>query len=302
MKRPDNIKLNEGLGEGQQSQEMTFNKQDKELFSLLKELAQQDVKIFKPENKVYIMRLKEIYSEDYRHLYSSIFNLMLGMDKEYSTVEGAKLYNLEYNLRSLYQYVKNDKTVNTELKKNVFKLCDHVSLEFARIAHWKQSEDSLSSKVKCIEENVNLSMGEAEKIKEKINQSKEVVDRVQKEADSLKTSQVTVLGIFIAIVMAFVTKLVSDVNIFSLILHTPWWQVALLLCLMGMMTFNGIYLLLYVVGQLIGKNIGAACNSANCYNCSYRCSWWEKIKKRHPYLGLFNCTLLVLIIVFIITG
>ena len=231
------------------------------------------------------LELKEIYSSDFRHSYSEFFPLILHIQDEKTE------YSLDYlseNLESLRTYVDTDFLDGTkefkDMNKNFDKLCDHLNLEIGRVTYYSQNEKRTEDLSKRMED-----MGEAT-IK---------LEKASKKAESIQTELLSILSIFAAIVIAFSGGLSFLGGTLSGASETYICKMILLLLMCGFVLFNTIFLLMYLVGKIIGRSIYANCISEDC-TCKKgdkpKCNGINRIRKRLPYVFYINVLMLILTI------
>ena len=75
--------------------------------------------------------------------------------------------------------------------------------------------------------------------------------------------------------------------------------VVLVAIICGMVIFNTIFLLMYLVGKITNRNIYAKCTTEDC-SCEKKCRGIEKIIKRLPYVYWFNLVAILGIIIYVI--
>ena len=235
------------------------------------------------------LELKEIYSSDFRHSYSEFFPLILHIQDEKTE------YSLDYlseNLESLRTYVDTDFLDGTkefkDMNKNFDKLCDHLNLEIGRVTYYSQNEKRTEDLSKRME-SANKDMGEAT-IK---------LEKASKKAESIQTELLSILSIFAAIVIACSGGLSFLGGTLSGASETYICKMILLLLMCGFVLFNTIFLLMYLVGKIIGRSIYANCISEDC-TCKKgdkpKCNGINRIRKRLPYVFYINVLMLILTI------
>lgn len=241
--------------------------------------------------------LKDVYTRDsnktLRHSYANIFNCLIREiteDGKISIDENGKLSNISLNLENAYNVVKKSK--NEIFKQKFFKFYDHTKLEYARITFWASRDDKIKSDIETLQNILNNSEQNANNIKNIVNQA-------QREADSLKSSQVAVLGIFIAILLTVVTQINYTGNIINIANNIEMGKIILLISFCAFFTINIIFLLLYIVSRLIDKNILIDCVQENypttCNQCK-KCCFLFKFMRRLPYLFWPNILIVSVIV------
>lgn len=246
---------------------------------------------------ILLDNLKKIYSSDFRHLYSEIFRLMIKFDKNIE--DNSQLYNLNENIKILYDYVnapEQKDQYDDAFKKKVFKLYDHITLEYLRIAYWVNSETDINEQLTKAKKRLKS----IEKMSTELNEN---VDNAKKEAENLKSSQVTVLGIFISILVGLLGQVyVVGKSLSSVTNGENLGPLLILIIVASAFTISAVIALLYVVSKIIDKNILSKCSKSDtCNTCNHdsnKCNFIKKLKYRLPYLyGLYQLSLVLLSLV-----
>jgi hypothetical protein len=245
------------------------------------------------EKEKALIELKEIYSDKFRHLYSEIFNCMIKFERDVD--EGSNLYNLHTNIKILNDYLmeRSDLEEFKSLRDKVFKLHDHISLEYSRIAYWISNYKIIENQLEDIKKKIKT-------VKEDSNKVLSDVNKAQKEAENLKTSQVTVLGVFISILVGLIGQVYIIGQSFSNIVNAEISSLLLLVVFSAFCTLTILMLLLFVVGKFIDKDILVVCpKSTNCNECKDDCNILNKLKYKAPYL-YWSYTLIFVLLLFIV--
>ncbi len=147
---------------------------------------------------INIKRLQEIYQGDFRHQYSKLFLIISAIDK-HQTLDTADLLQ---SMNEAVEYVKNNHSkYNDDFKKCFDKLYDHVTLEILQINYMRGIENKGDA-------NNATTMKE---LRNAMSLAKTASDNADKATDKLNGMQkdyITILGIFAAIILAFVSGLV----------------------------------------------------------------------------------------------
>lgn len=147
---------------------------------------------------INIKRLKEIYQGDFRHQYSKLFLIISAIDK-HQTLDTADLLQ---SMNETAEYVKNNHSkYNGDFRKCFDKLYDHVTLEILQINYMRGIENKGDA-------NNATTMKE---LRSAMSLAKTASDNADKATDKLNGMQkdyITILGIFAAIILAFVSGLV----------------------------------------------------------------------------------------------
>lgn len=232
---------------------------------------------------------KSLYSEGFRHNYSEFFPFILELSKDES---GYSLDYLSNNLEALRALVEDDYIKGEKEFKGLYmplsKLSDHLNLEIGRYSYYSTSEE----KVKDLEKrNRNLQV-ELKTATQELNDAKKTVSSVQ-------TELISVLSIFAAIVLTFSGSMSLIGSAFTSISNAPGLKVIFFVLLSGFIVCNIIFLMLYIVGKITGRNIYARCNSKECScgeNGNPKCCGINRIRKRLPYVFWLNISFLILMV------
>lgn len=224
------------------------------------------------------LQLLEIYKGDFRHSYSGFFPLILEISK---SDQQESLEFLSNNLESIRAHVENDFVTGKKEFEGLYdqlnKLCDHLNLEISRWNYYSQNEQKI--------EDTNSRMIILDKQMSKATQR---MRKATKQAASIQTELIAVLSIFAAIVVTFSGGFTFLGSVMSSINDAEVYEaVAVMAIICGMVIFNTIFLLMYLVGRITERNIYARCKTEDC-SCRIRCSNLKKIRKRLPYVYYFN--------------
>ena len=83
------------------------------------------------------------------------------------------------------------------------------------------------------------------------------------------------------------TEVISGSAITSINNATNYELVVLVILLCGLVMFNTIFLMMYLVGRITNRNIFTHCKTSDC-TCQKQCGGLSKIRKRLPYVFYFN--------------
>lgn len=262
-------------------------KRQTELENIIKKLSEAPL----DERKIReaALQLLEIYKGDFRHSYSTFFPIILRIAQ---SDDESNLDYLSNNLESLRAYAEEDYISGIkefeELYEHLEKLSDHLNLEIGRWNYYSQNESKIvdiSIKTDTLAENIN---NETKRLEE----ATKSLRRASKQAASIQTELITVLSIFAAIVITlsggftFLGSVMTSINGVEYI-----ESVVLVALVCGLVIFNTIFLMMYLVGKITERNIYARCLTENC-TCEGKqreeCSSIRRIQKRLPYVFYFN--------------
>lgn len=258
--------------------------------------------------------LREIYEGGFRHSYSEIFSCMIEFDD--GIKEGSRLYNLNTNIKALYDYIDNLELTDPrdeELKRNIFKLYDHIALEFSRIAYWVSNKKSIERELFITKRRIETTRKLSLKIVRDVSSAKENTEKLQniqdsinenvesakKEAENLKSSQVTILGIFISIVVGLLGQIyVVGKGLSREITSESLGLLLILIIVASVCTITAVVALLHIIARLIGRDILSKCSkSESCDTCNQCFCIVGRIRYRLPYLyGFYQVAIILLLL------
>ena len=234
------------------------------------------------------LKLQEIYRDGFKHEYSMFFPLLAqitDIDSE------AKISQLSENMQKIKRFVDNTPSLSN-IQEQVRKLADHINLEVSRLLYNAADRQRLS------ELDVKV-----EDVQTSLRRATRRLDKATKKASSMQTEIIAVLSIFSAIIIAFFGGLNFMTTAFSNLNTTRLDKLVLVIAIVGIVVFNTIFLLLYIVGKITDRNIYARCYSDDC-TCGVggrpKCTFINRIRKRLPYLFYFNLFMGVIVILSVI--
>lgn len=224
------------------------------------------------------MLLEDIYTiegktnSNFRHEYSFIS----GKINELSQQEECDLNQLISNMDFLYsRCLENGK----EYINNLFKLKDHLNLEVFRMQYADKKEDDLQANLLKYQNDVNqftTILDREEKVIERIISSQNDIERknddlsktqsdIQKKNTDISNAQeklsdqaeelskrlkdnmaqfVSILGIFAAILLAFISGIVFTNSVLNNIDKASIYRILMVMAIIGIVMYNSIYILL----------------------------------------------------------
>lgn len=261
------------------------NRRQEELENAIRELS---LGLLDDQNiRKISLKFRDIYCGDFRHGYSGFFPLIFEISKDDNS------YNLDYlsnNLEAIRDYIERDFVSGTQefsgIQDQVFKLCDHLNLEIGRWNHYSQNDQKIEGALaKTANLNNELSVARTE------------LEKASAQASSMQTEVIAVLSIFAGIAFAFSGGLSFLGSAMTSINNAKHYEVVVLVAIIcGIVIFNTIFLLLYLVGKITNRNIYARCETEDC-TCDKRCRGLTKIRKRLPYVFWFNLFAVIGIII-----
>lgn len=252
-----------------------LRKKQKELSNLLKELSEINSTI---SNEEAVERFKNIYSDEFRHLYSSLNPTLKVLH------ESDKIRSLVAKISDIIKFIDENENRNAIFVPKIVKLYDHINLELIQF----DTQKSLSS--------------ELLKTKEEYKKTKEEYEKSKKEYEKAQTQVITILSIFSAIVIAFTGGLSLMSSAFTAIQNSPMVKIIVLVLTAGGMLYNCIFLLLYYIAKITDKNIYSYCrtNKSRCDGtCDKKCGLFIRTYRKMPMLFYVNIAILLGIVICI---
>lgn len=265
-----------------------------ELINILKEMAltcMDDVAI-----RNIVIKFKALYTDGFRHNYSEFFSLIVEFSKDDNS------YSLDYlsnNLQAARDLVELDFVAGEKefkgLYKPLLKLSDHLNLEIGRYSYYSISEQQ----VKDLEKRNQALQLELRETTEKLDRATCQLGAAEKKVSSVQTELISVLSIFAAIVLTFSGSMSMLGNALTGMQNTRVFKAVFFVLLCGFILCNTIFLMMYLVGKITGRNIYAHCKSKDC-TCGEggapKCWGINRVRKRLPYVFWLNLTLILLMI------
>lgn len=239
------------------------------------------------------IKLKALYTDGFRHNYADFFPLIVEIAKD------DNIYSLDYlseNIEAARLMVEKDYIGGEKefrgLYRPLSKLSDHINLEIGRYSYYSINEQ----RVKDLEKRNQT-------LQRDLRTATDELEKAQKTVSSMQTELIAVLSIFAAIVLAFSGSISFLGNTLSGIKEVCLFKTAFFVLLCGLIIFNSIFLMMYIVGKIIGRNIYARCKSENC-TCGEdgtpACYGITRIRKRLPYVFWMNAVLLIMVVVDVV--
>lgn len=247
-----------------------------------------------------VIKFKALYTDGFRHNYSEFFSLIVEFSKDDNE------YSLDYlsnNLQAARDLVELDFVAGEKefkgLYKPLLKLSDHLNMEIGRYSYYSISEQQ----VKDLEKRNQALQTELKETTEKLVTATAQLGEAEKKIGSVQTDMISVLSIFAAIVLTFSGSISLLGNALIGMQETRVFKAVFFVLLCGFVFCNIIFLMMYLIGKLTGRNIYAYCKSKDC-TCgpdgSPKCKGITRIRKRLPYVFWLNLTIILLMIVDVV--
>lgn len=256
---------------------MYISEKDTKLFDIIKKLSYDTFNTDDFKKGEIIFDLVNIYKDGgYRHKYSSFFYVISNLHKK----DVSNFSNLLQNLEILSNFVNEENSgLDQNTIKGVNKLIDHLSLEAARF------EDNCAL-------NNSLANYEQELIK-----AKKALKETQEKTENSKSELITILSIFAAIILAFSGSLSLLGGAFSSLADSPLLKTMLICIICGIIVFNTIFCLLYVISKILRRDIFF---DKSLDDSETKRTGLRLLNKRLPYLIWVNILFIAMLIVNIV--
>ncbi|MCI9101813.1 MAG: hypothetical protein HFG47_00640 [Lachnospiraceae bacterium] len=244
--------------------------------------------------------VKNYYANNKRHKYSEVSSYLM---------ETADIEYLLENLRRIQKRLGESKEDElTSIK--VFKLIDHITLELNRTKYNSKNFTDmqiasmnvvLGEATKKISSTVEeLRQEQAQKINLEIEEFRSETEELKEKVNDSYSQFVSILGIFSAIVLVFFGGMTAFSSIFANMQNINRFKLAFITALVGMIIFNLIFMFLYVLAKLLGREIVASTASEVGGKFKF-INWVKRIWGRYPYMLMFNITMLVIMMMSFIS-
>lgn len=266
------------------------------IYGLSEKLLASDI-----EKREVALKLVQLYQGGFRHSYSDFFPIILEVSKENNKYS---IDCLSENLETLRAFVEADFVSGQKdyriLYPHLEKLCDHLNLEIGRWSYYSQNEhkiEDIETKTNSLNEKMQDAKTGLDNAKDELDKAKGELKDASEQASSMQSEVIAVLSIFAGIVFAFAGGFTYLGSVMTSIKDVQHYEAVVLMAIIcGMVVFNTLFLLMYLVGKITKRSIYAKCKSEEC-SCNPACYGLKKIKKRLPYVFYFNLLCLLGIIV-----
>ncbi len=203
------------------------------------------------------------------------------------------------------------KTVNRSLKKLQFQIgkieemLEDTNNQLAIAEQWsddnKQREKKIEDRLQQAEEWLESILDDSEDKENQLRKAAKKLKKVEKQVKSSQIELISVLSIFAAIVITFSSGYGFLENSLAALASVEYCEAVILTMLIcGLVIFNTIFLLMFLMARITKRSIVAKCmqsSDSDCMNCKEACDWFKRVKRRLPYVYYFNLFALLGIII-----
>lgn len=238
----------------------------------LSELLEKMMKYIEPTDEEIdglIDGFKQVYDDvSFRHSYYEISRQIEGFQ---SDARDNMCGVLEQVMRRL------DADEQSSLSRGMIKLYDHIELETLRLGRM--------DKVNYLSTKAENTLNQAQNLN---NESNEKAQKLEKRVDGFHEQSITILGIFSGIVLGFAAEIkllgeslahMEDVHMKNMLLY---------LFVIGFLTFNTLFMLMYAVSKIANQSIAVSCRNCDCEKCIEKHGVFRRLKIKYPYVLIFD--------------
>lgn len=219
--------------------------------------------------RVNIVKLQKIYQGNFRHQYSKLFLIISTIDKHLTL----NTTDLLQTMDEFIDYIKrNESAYSINFKKDIYKLYDHVVLEILQIRYMGEIENKGDANNATAMKELNHAKSLAEAASNNANKATDKLSNMQKE-------YIAILGIFAAIILAFVSGLVFSNSVLQNIDKASIYKLLLISITIGFFITNILLFLFNFVKSIIRNN--------------------ENNSALDPHISYFNLAAIILILVLL---
>lgn len=189
-----------------------------------------------------------LYSGGFRHRYSEVFGVLssAGSPLGESTATASDYYLddncvIQMNLDALTSVV--DARCTEEARRGFEKLRDHTFLEIGRLSYNARINDIQDKRFALTLEDIDLAQ-------ERLDESNKKLEAAEHRIENAQRENVTILGIFAAIVIAFTAGMGFTASVLQNIDAVSVYRLVFVIVLMGLMLFNLLYALFRFVHRV----------------------------------------------------
>ena len=227
----------------------------------------------------YLNRLNALYQDNFKHQYSDFFPIILNILKEDNS------YNIDYlsnNLDALGTFLdaQSEQGITTfnDMYIPFTKLCDHLDFQIRQTNYYQ----SMLQKSNDLSHDLQDALTQ-------LNGANQIIEDATTRANTMQTELISILSIFAAIVITLSGGFTFLGNSLTAISNAKYYEsIVLVAIICGIALFNTIFLMMYFVAKLTGRNIYSPCITTDCFSCSKKCNFLKRIRHRLTYVFYFN--------------
>lgn len=254
----------------------------------------------------YIEKLELVYNNSLRHFYSDINIYILEIEDEDIDYLVKNLLTLHNRLIDLEANREKETEESSLLRNNILKIIDHIRLIQIRSmnfdkkatglisdainAYYESITNSINKNLKNTNEDIRIAL-------KKVREMEREVKNVDNRLKNINIDIITVLSIFSAVIISFFGGLNFIGQALVAINNANPKLTIIVITISGIIMFNIIYFLFWIIGRTIGVPINFECKEENCYDCEENCNFVKSLWKRHTVFVAVNVLLLGIIVI-----
>ncbi|HIY82439.1 hypothetical protein [Rubneribacter sp.] len=196
----------------------------------------------------FVSFFDSLYSAGFRHRYSEVFGVLssVGVPLNEATATASDYYLddncvIQMNLEALTPVVEARCT--DEARRGFEKLRDHTFLEIGRLSYNARINDIQDKRFELTLEDIDLAQ-------ERLDESGKKLEKAERRIENAQRENVTILGIFAAIVIAFTAGMGFTASVLQNIDAVSIYRLVFMIVLMGLVLFNLLYALFRFVHRV----------------------------------------------------
>lgn len=196
----------------------------------------------------FCRRLDDLYSpadgsDGFRHFYSDIFDVLSQIQRDNSSVDIEVLGQNLLKIRESYRPTRT-KTDGSprNAESSIKKLYDHVNLDIARLLYIEAGDYRVSG-----DEAITDIKSRIDRLDESVTAAKGDVSSLQETVKSTQKEYITILGIFAAILLAFVGGMTFSTSVLENIDKVDTYRIILVALVIGLILVNALCALFYFI-------------------------------------------------------
>jgi hypothetical protein len=201
----------------------------------LNELANPNLSLDETRIEEYIAKFQKVYDSGFRHLYSRLFGVVSSIQGDSNLDTTVLAGNIEKIYHKVVEKAEQGRSgVNEEFRSRMEKLYDHVNLDISRLTYTERIVGEVNQKYSVTRAEL-LKLGET--------------------AKNMQRDYVTILGIFAAIILAFVAGITFSTSVLSNIDKVSIYRLAFVMLMIALLLFNLLNMLLEFVERVSGRSL-----------------------------------------------
>lgn len=173
-----------------------------------------------------------------RLLYSQISAYIFSLSEE-------ECSNFTSNVSALLSYTMETKNCDPQMQQMIIRIYDHSDLAIRQKN--MLSTDDIAISQNSIREDMLQLKKETEVFGRDLHDFKQELDETRSSVESTQRDYITIFGVFSAIIITFVGGISFTSSVLESMTSVSMFRLIFIVCLLGLILFNSIYLLISVV-------------------------------------------------------